>query len=231
VSPLWLVLLLAAPEPRRYSQLSIKDMEAMAPVLKSYVVEVTVELAQDGPMIDVVERTGYGIAWGKDRVAVLAPVVDGAKKIRVLGPKRIPLEAELLLYDPNRRVAILGTKRPLADTGLVKPRIAPKRRKEDDEVFALIATSAESGVVFGVITDTGEQPEYEGHPRVDLKLERGMPVFDERARFVGYSRVVAFDQDRYMLITPEQILSAQTATSAASLPKPPDPSKKPWWSK
>ena len=79
-------------------------------------------------------------------------------------------------------------------------------------VFALVSTDEHAGVVHGVVTHTGAMAEYEGHPRVDLKLAGGMPVFDERARLIGYSRVVAWDVDRFMLVPYEKIVSARTST-------------------
>lgn len=223
---------LAAPEgPRRYSQLSLKDLEAMAPVLQAQVAEVRIELVNEGPLSGDEERTVYGVPWGPRRVVVLAPLLEDARRTFVRGPKG-ELPAEILLSDPVRRVAILGTARPLSEIGLVIPGRRPAReRKTDDEVFAPIATTPGSGVVHGVITDDGTEPEYEGHPRVDLKLERGMPVFDDQARLVGYSRVVAYDQDRFMVITPEQIRDAQTATASGGRPKKAAPDSKPWWAR
>ena len=230
---LLLAVVVAAPTgTRRYSQLAIKDMEELAPVLRSQVAEVRVELFPDGPIIGEDERIGYGVPWGERRVVMLAPLLERAKKIWIKGPKG-DLPAQLILMDPVRRVAILETKAPLLQVGLRNVPAREKReRKVDDEVFALISTAPESGVVYGVITQDGSDPEYEGHPRIDLKLDRGMPVFDDTARFVGYSRVVAFDQDRFMLITPEMIRGAQTATASASRrPAPADEKKRPWWAR
>lgn len=233
-TPLLLLAALAAAPgaPRRYSQLAIKDMEELAPVLRSQVAEVRVELFPDGPILGEDERIGYGVPWGERRVVMLAPLLERAKKIWIKGPKG-EQPARMILMDPVRRVAILETKAPLLQVGLRNVPTREKReRKVDDEVFALISTAPESGVVYGVITQDGTEPEYEGHPRIDLKLDHGMPVFDDTARFVGYSRVVAFDQDRFMLITPEMIRDAQTATASASRkPAPADEKKRPWWAR
>ncbi|MBK6683519.1 MAG: hypothetical protein IPG45_03535 [Deltaproteobacteria bacterium] len=230
---LFSLVVVAAPSgPRRYSQLAIKDMEELAPVLRSQVAEIRIELFPDGPIIGEEERIGYGVPWGERRVVLLAPLLDRAKKVWIKGPKG-ELPAQVILMDPVRRVAILETKVPLLQVGLRNVPVREKReRKVDDEVFALVSTAQESGVVYGVITQDGTDPEYEGHPRIDLKLDSGMPVFDDTARFVGYSRVVAFDQDRFMLITPEMIRGAQTATASAfRKPAPEDGKKRPWWAR
>ena len=54
-----------------------------------------------------------------------------------------------------------------------------------------------------------------------------MPVFDARARFIGYSRTVAWDRDLQMLVPPDKISAARTATRSEGDPKPVKPS--PWW--
>jgi hypothetical protein len=235
-----IVLLAAAPPtgPRVYSANTTRDLEALLPILKKYVAYVHIEVeASEGGLVGGDERDGFGIVLDANKIALLSFLATDAKKITVEGTNRKTSEAKVVLYDVDRRVAIIESKTPLKDLGLEPAPVAPKEtRKLDGEVFALTTTGLEAALLTGVFVYVGDEQEYGGHSRIDLKLERGMPVFDATARFVGYSRNVAWDKDRQMLITPEMIKAARSSTSAESLnrgsrEKTEKQNAKPWWSK
>ena len=162
-------------------------------------------------------------------VATVAQLCTDASSVQVIGPKG-RLAAKVRLLDLERRVALLRTEAPLARVGLEVSRpLAVDERTEDAEVFALVNTDPGAGVVHGVITQVGQEPEYEGHPRTTLDLSFGMPVFDAYARWVGYARTVAWDRDRHMLIPPDKITLARTST--APRVKAPETPKRPWWAR
>ena len=236
---LWTALLIAAapPGPKLYQSGEMRDLEAILPVLKKYVAYVRVEAkAKDSGPLEGEERDGFGVVLDQNKIALLCFITTDADKITVEGTNGKRSEAKVVLYDAERRVAILESKLPLKTLGLEPAPIAPKdARKLDGEVFALTTTGIEAAVLHGVFTYVGDEEEYGGHSRVDLLLERGMPVFDHAARFVGFSRNVAWDKDRQMLVTPEMIRDARTSTGAATMKSPANepqqPAKKPWWSK
>lgn len=227
---------LAAPaKPERiYKPAALADLQALVPVLRTHVAHLEVEVApsSDDPLRET-ERDGYAVVLDPHRLAVLSFTVENAKRIMISGPgdKRIP--GLVVLSDVERRVAIIESKIALSQAGLVPAPIAPlASRRIEDDVFALVFSGQEATVMHGVFVYVGDDPEYGGHHRVDLKLARGMPVFDSRARFVGYARAVAWDKDPLMIVTPEMIQAARTATGAAARDSAsPKKSARPWWSK
>lgn len=207
----------------------IDAMQRMADRLRTHVAYLDIELpAEPGQPLAETSRDGFGVAWGPNRVLCLSFLVDGAANVTVRGP-RGTVAARVILADVERRVAILETASPLVGIGLVSAPAAPQTsRAIDAPVFALVGTTVESHVLIGHVLDEGTLAELQGHPRISLKLLRGMPVFDDRARFVGYSRAVAWDRDTAMIITPEHVRAAATATTARALP-PKAPREEPWW--
>lgn len=238
--PLGLALLLFAtpvaakgPEAgeKVYGTLDLSDAELMVGVLRRHVAYVIAEVTPppDQPLAET-ERTGFGVAIGPDEVATLAFNVEKARRVTIRGPSGSPLPGKVVLYDVKRRVAVVKTDAPLARAGLVAPRrMPPAERALDTEVFALVSTRAGSGVVQGVITEVGDDEAFEGHPRISLTLQAGMPVFDNRARLMGYSRVVAWDTDRHMIVPVEMIAAAKTATATPA--KGEARGERPWWAR
>lgn len=238
---LWLAALLsvaarppASFEPQRsYDPLNAVDQEAMARRLLLHVALLEIEISdKDMTVWGENPRTGYGAVIAKDRIVCLSTLLQGASKITIVGPKGRQ-SATVLLKDDKRRVAILKPEGDLQQSGLYPTMgsVPLAERKVDMTAFALVSTLDLAGVSQGVLTHRGVLREYQGHPRIDLKLIRGMPVFDRRARLLGYSRVVAWDVDRYMLISPEQIQSARTSTAAPQRPTRQRNDKRPWWGK
>ena len=212
--------------PKIYSPWRLEDLEALAEVLKKHVALVEIEptIPHDIETLDEPTRQGYGVVIGPRRIAMLSFLAEGARTIRVSGPRGRPLEAQLLVYDIERRVAVLETRAPLKRAGLEPAPFAPRQdRQIDQSIFALVSTLPQSGVLHGTLTDLGEVEELDGIPHIDLRLVRGMPVFDERARLVGFSRTVAWDLDPFMIVPAEKILSAESATAAARTHKKHDP--------
>jgi hypothetical protein len=203
-------------QPKVYSPNQLGDLEAIVPVLRRHVAYVRVAAGDDGPL-GAEERDGFGVVLDSNRIALLAFIVTDAKSIEVKGPSGKTLRARTVLYDAERRVAVIESKSALASIGL-SPAVHAARGaiEEGADIYALTTTEPEATVVHGVMLYVGDDPEYGGHYRIDLKLSAGMPVFDARARFVGYSRTVAWDKDRLMLVTPEMITAARTATAAAA---------------
>lgn len=223
----------AAPEPghRAFDATSIADLDALARLLHARValLEVDLKSRPDEPAHDP-NREGYAVALDAHHLAALSFLLEDATAIRVVGPKGKAIRAHLALRDEERRVAILETTNSVAEIGLVPIEVAPlASRHADEDVFALTNTTPEGGVVHGVLIYVGNEPEYGGHHRLDLTLDHGTPVFDDQARFVGYSRTVAWDRDKRMLITPEMISAARTATGAVE--RPPPTNARPWWSR
>lgn len=230
--------LAAKPPPeldaaRVYDPMSTADQEAMAKRLLLHVplLEITIDEAQD-TVFGENPRTGYAVVLSDRRVACLSHLLQGALSVTLVGPKgRLP--ARVLLVDHERRVGILEPQGDLHKIGLYPiTGVVPKKQREVDmTLFALVSTLELAGVSQGVLTHQGTLIEYQGFPRVDLKLDRGMPVFDRRARLVGYSRVVAWDVDRFMIIPPEMIQAARTSSAARARPAPPKKASRPWWAK
>jgi hypothetical protein len=235
---LWLALAIAAQPPegratRAYSANDTRDLEEIIGILKTHVAYVTFESkdADSGPL-EAERHDAFGAVLDENKIVIHALFLSGAQKIRIEGPSGKSTEARIILSDPERRVAILESRRPLKELGFKPVTVSPKTsRKVDDEVFALTTTNEEAAVMHGVFVYVGDEVEYGGHSRIDLKLARGAPVFDSRLRLVGFARAVSWDKDRQMLITPEMISEARTATGAAKVSPAIDPSLKPWWSK
>lgn len=203
------------PKPKIYDENRLEDLERLADVLRAHValVEASQKVGKDSPFSDQ-EVDGFGVVLSPNRVAALSFIVQKAKEVRVTGRKG-SMNARVVLYDVERRVAILETEDSLEKIGLFPAQIAPKESiLEESTVFALTSTLEGAGVVSGILTDTGDMPEYEGYPRTTLSLSLGMPVFDAEARFIGYARAVSWDKDRAFLITMEHVREAQSATTA-----------------
>ena len=219
----------SSADSRPYSALSTTDLDALAPVLRTRVATLRMVIPPPPGQLSDPERIVFGVVVDPRTVATVAQLCKGATEIEVIGPKG-RLKAKMPLIDMERRVALIRTGKPLIDIGLVvSPPLAVKDRQENAEVFALVSTSPGAGVMHGVITQVGLQPEYEGHPRTTIDLAAGMPVFDAYTRWVGYARTVAWDRDRRMLIPPDKVTLARTSTapSAPAVEKP----KRPWWAR
>jgi len=218
---------------RVYDPMSTADQEAMAKRLLLHVPSLEIEVDDAHSTVWAENpRTGYGVVLSPRRVVCLSHLVQGATHVTIVGPKgRGP--AQVVLLDHERRVAILEPKVALHSLGLlpVAGVVAKPERSVDMPVFALVSTLDLSGVSQGVLTHLGTLQEYQGFPRIDLKLTRGMPVFDQRARLLGYSRVVAWDTDRFMIIPQEMIQAARTSSAARAQPAPPKKESRPWWAK
>lgn len=223
-----LLALLLAADPRPYDPSSVASMDALAIRLRRHVAEVEVVLPAEPPL-SAEERSGYAAILGPSTLACLGPLVNGAARVEVRGPGGA-LHATVRLVDLERRVAILESEAPLARVGLEVPEAAPLSSLAlDAPIFAMVATSKEAHVMNGVILDAGEAPELEGHPRISLRLEQGMPVFDDRARLLGYARTGALDKDRALIVTLAHVREARTA-SASATPRA-SASSRPWWAK
>lgn len=236
-----LALLLAgrsalADEPRRrFSAERTEDLHELAKVLKrrTAYLEVKLEPVPDQPLAEK-ERTGFGVVLEPKLVATNYFVLERAAEVWVIGPKQIRVRGSVVLEDVKRRVALIRTEKDLSETGLVPAEPLPqKARKIDLTVFALVSTQDLAGVVSGVLTDTGATPELEGHPKTSLALHVATPVFDGNLRFVGFARAVAWDQDKLLLVPPEMISEARTATAAAAerQEKARRRDTRPWWAK
>lgn len=222
----------AAPPARRYQAFDTSDLDAMARVLRTHVAYVRARArpSPDQPLVpDTI--TGYGAVWGPREVVTLPHLVQDAARITIVGPQGSS-PARRVRSDVDQRVAVLRTERPLAALGLAPAaRSPPQERRVDMSLFALVSTDEVAGVVNGVLTELGVMPEYEGFPRTSLVLSHGMPIFDAYARLVGYSRVVAWDHDRHMLVPVEKI---EAVISSADAPKKPATAQKPespWWTR
>lgn len=216
---------------RVYDPLDTTDQSALAKQLLLHVplLEVELEPTTDN-LLQENPRTGYAAVLSPSRVICLSFLVKDAKKVTLVGPKG-RVEARVLYADDETRVAMLKPEGDIARAGLVPVSgwVPPSAREVDMPVFALVSTLELAGVAQGVLTQLGKLEEYEGFLRVDLKLHRGMPVFDQRARLLGFSRVVAWDTDRFMIVPPEKLRATKTATGAARPPQRTETT--PWWAK
>lgn len=229
MSALLLLLCISQWDPQR-----TEHLDQLGDLLKKHTayLEVKVKEEERQPLAEE-ERNGFGVVLEEDLVATSYFVVERAAKIFVIGPKQIKVPGRVILQDLKRRVALVRTERPLGETGLSPAKVLLKKdRKQYADVFALVSTFELAGVVHGELMDAGSSPEVEGHPRTSLELYYAMPVFDGELRFVGFARTVAWDRDKSLLIPPEMITAARTATSAAAK-KALEPRKdtRPWWAK
>lgn len=222
-----LALLVVAEAP--FDPARVDAMARMAERLRSHVVYLEVDLpAERGQPLAESSRDGFGAVWSARRVVCLSFVVADAARVRIRGPSG-STTGRVILADVERRVALVEADVPLSTLGLRVPELAPDTSRQlDAPVFALVGTAADAHVVIGHVVDDGRQPELEGHPRVSLDLRLGMPLFDDRARLVGYSRRVSWDKDTAMIVTAAQVEAARSATTAAARPKPPK-DERPWW--
>jgi hypothetical protein len=224
-----LLLLLMQWDPQR-----AEHLHQLGELLKKHTAYLDVKVKPDPRQpLSEKERNGFGVVLADDLVATNYFVVESAEAVTVSGPKHVAIAGKVVLRDAERRIALIRTDEKLDRTGLVpaKP-LEKKDRKPETDVFALVSTLDFSGVVSGEITDIGSSPEVEGHPKTTLELYSAMPVFDSELRFVGFARTVAWDKDKSMLVPPEMIKAARTATSAAAK-KASEPQKetRPWWAK
>jgi hypothetical protein len=224
-----LLLLLAQWDPQR-----AEHLDQLGALLKRHTayLEVKVKSEPRQPLAEK-ERNGFGVVLEDKLVATSYFVVDKAERVFVIGPERRKIEGRIVLADVQRRIALIRTDTSLATTGLAPAKILEKAdRKPEADVFALVSTLDFAGVVHGIMTDTGSSPEVEGHPRTTLELYYAMPVFDAELRFVGFARTVAWDRDKTLLVPPDMITEARTATTAAAKQaKEPRKETRPWWAK
>ncbi len=226
-----LLLALLATAQVEIDPLSTSDLDRLAGLLKARVAVIEVELIpnEDEPLRPE-ERLVYGIPLTPDRVACVAQLLEDHRALRIAGPGG-RLSAAVDVIDPEHRVAVLATPKPLSTIGLtVSEPLSAEAREMDAPVFALVATTDEATAMSGVITDPGYRPEHEGLPTVSLILQLGMPVFDEKLRWVGFARTVAWDKNRNLLITPEVVDEARRKAEAERSPAV-DPPVRPWWGK
>lgn len=211
--------LVAAPEAgRTYDWMQVEHMNELGAVLRTQVAHVIIDIQQpaNDPMIPQ-PRDGFGIAIEPDLVAIQAFLVEDARRIRVEGPNGQTVLAKRVLYDVERRVALLRTARPVASVGLRVVLMSPKdARARDMVLYALASTEGVASVIHGWMIDDGSAPGFDGHPQVSFHLSHGMPVFDAQARLVGYTRTVAWDKQGQLLVPPEVITAARTATGTAT---------------
>jgi len=215
--------------PARIDPLDVDDLAGATARLRKRVAEVRVEVDVPDDMPLMAESTtAYCIPWSDDRLACLAQLLNRSKAIRVLGPDgAMPAKKEFV--DGERRVTILKTERPLPTIGLVVSEpLAPEAREMDASVFALVSTAPGATTLSGIITDPGVRPEHEGMPTTTLELQRGMPVFDTRLRWVGFARSLGWDESRDLLIPPELV---RAAIEARTIEREEPGRARPWWAK
>ncbi|MBI4820080.1 MAG: trypsin-like peptidase domain-containing protein [Deltaproteobacteria bacterium] len=191
----------ARPKPRPDTDsMDVESISKLTSRLRPHV--ATLEVARKGAAFAAEDDlTGYGVVIGDRLVAAQCFLVRGAESIRITGTKERRLDAQVVRFDLERRVALLETKQDLSTIGLRPAKIAPRAsRIEEMPVYALTDTGDEPGVLSGMVSDEGDLDEYAGNTRTTLELKGGMPVFDGRARFVGYARFVSWDVDRFMLV-------------------------------
>lgn len=199
--------LAAQADGRIYDYLKLKDMEALGLRLRSQIahVKVTVKRASSDPL-SAEERDGFAIILDEHHLAVLCFIVKDAARVEVAGPRGKTTFASVLHYDVVQRVAILETSGSLAKLGLFPaPRAPSKGLVVEQPVYALTGTEGDPQILQGWLKHNGKEEGLEGHPRISLKLTHGMPVFDAKARVIGYSRHVAWDRDRFMLVPWDKI--------------------------
>ena len=175
VIALFLALALAVPAgatplprkdagPREYNPAALADREALTEVLRTHVgyVESKFTPKRDEIASDD-RRDGFGLAIGPRRLVCLSWIVHRADKVWITGPKKVRLPAKVLLYDIERRVALLETELPLSRTGLVAARPAlAAQRSYDQTVYAILSTGDNPFLANGVLTEAGETPELRG---------------------------------------------------------------------
>lgn len=220
-----------AQEVKVYDHLDLAAMAALGAVLARHVAYVQVDVARGPDEIGMdATRDGFGVPVRSHQIALLSFIVDKAERVRVSGPTGEPIEAQVVLHDPERRVAIIETKRPLGAVGLEPPRWALKADlAEGQPVFAMLSTEGEPLAMSGWLLSPGDEHLFDGLPSANFTLRYGMPVFDNQARFVGYARAVFWDVQKNLLVTPEVITAARTSTAAA--PSEPAKPTRPWWAK
>ncbi len=219
-------------EARVYDHMELDDMIALGQVLRQQVayIEVEVDLGPGEEAMDET-RDGFGIPVRENQIAVMSFIVDKAKKVTVRGPKDGLLQAKVILSDVVRRVAILETTGPVTKVGLTVPKRAMQADlQEAQSVFALQSTRGEPVATAGWLLSKGQEHLYDGLPQTSLILSYGMPVFDKQARFVGYARTVHWDVEKRLIVPPEIITEARTATAAAPADAEPK-HQHPWWAK
>lgn len=218
----------AAAPWRPVDPLDHRDRERMVEKLLKQVVYVSAKpIPTKGDAFKDEVQDGFGVAIAPRRIVCLNFIVDKVASVSVRGPIGKPIAAKVLLHDVERRVAVLEPEADVKTIGIEVASVSrAKDRSVDQPVFALSAT-IEPYLLDGVLTDLGHDSEVEGLLLSDLRLAKGMPVFDDRARFVGYSRTVEWDSNRLLIISTEVIESARTATKAAAsvAPAPKKPPK------
>lgn len=221
----------SAPDgPKRYSPLDMRDLHVAAEVLKTRVAYLQAQhpVPSGQPLLGG-EVDGWALPIGPRTLVCQALLVKEATSIRIQGPEGW-LEARIANIDLEARVAHLGTQALLSKVGLQPAVESPAEGIEVGmDLFALISTQPEAGVITGVMTEVGEDWLQENF-RSDLRLRRGMPVFDAQLRWVGLARAVAWDKDPAILISPE-IVRTSSRTRTAPKPPPDAASDRPWWAR
>jgi hypothetical protein len=219
----------SGPTPQ-WDPARVEHLEKLARLLERHVayLEVEVEPVPRQPLAER-ERSGFGAVIDTRLVATSYAIAERAKAISIQGPNEKRMPGKIVLLDADRRLALVEAAGDLSAVGLAPaPPLEKAERRVDTDVFALVSTVDSASVVHGVLLD--ETAEAEGHPRTSLELTAAMPVFDGSIRLVGLARAVAWDTDKKLVIPPEMISQARTATAASRASEPRRDSR-PWWAK
>ena len=218
-------------KPRIYSVLDSQDLSDAAKVLRRRVAYVDAKhpIPEGQPLLGG-QMDGWSVVTDTHEIICQALLVAGAEDIWIQGPKG-RTKATITVLNRRLRWARLRTQRPIHELGLEPAPPSPAgERKVGMHVFALVSTRPGSGVITGVLTEEGVAEHLEGHPRTDLKLVRGMPVFDEQMRWLGVTRASAWDADPFLIIPPEMTRQSPPPPRQ-SPPPPPKERERPWWAR
>lgn len=217
------------------SPLNVDALQNLAVKLRTHIANITAVFPPepDQPTTDGSVQ-GWCLASGPSMLLCQALLVQGAKRIEVSGPHG-QTSGRVSAYNMAERWAKVVTRRPIRDLGLrpASPCL-PKNRKLGMDLFALVTTDAQDGVVVGALVDIDLALKSQGYIRSDLRLQGGMPVFDQHLRWVGLARASIWDQDKTLLISPELVDRSKAIMPSQSPPTSASTTsghKRPWWAK
>ncbi|MBX2810613.1 MAG: hypothetical protein KTR25_02335 [Myxococcales bacterium] len=213
--------------------MQVTDLVRAGRYLRPYVADIDVtHPPPEGQPLSNAISSGWCVVSGQAELSCQALLVHGAIDIQVKGPTG-RITAELTQYNLNQRWAKIRTHKSVTTIGLLPARPSPEtERVSGMDIFALVHTEPNAGVLAGVLLDMDPLNESEGYIRSDLQLKKGMPVFDKHLRWLGISRSSVWDKDRTLLIPPEMTTNSTVSITVSSPPTtPPKPNSRPWWAK
>lgn len=198
-----------------HTPMSLTQIENLGAKLKTHVAYVTAKekQASDSPISDQL-RDGFGVVLSENTVAIMSLILQDTVDIELHGPSGQKLKGRIIAEDSETRITLVRSRKSLSSIGLRAVQWLPQAQfRVDLAVFALSSTIGKPELREFFITHTGGEAGFEGTPRLNRPLQKGMPVFNSNAQCLGFARAGLWDVDKNLLVPAKALKDALRAKS------------------